>query len=86
MANNTMFYLYFLAFLDVFGGKYGAQGRNRTSDTRIFSPLLYQLSYLGPPNLGPGTAPYRGSPPPLSRGLGCPAPRATSTRQESLLT
>jgi len=27
--------------------KYGAQGWNRTSDTRIFSPLLYQLSYLG---------------------------------------
>ena len=26
---------------------YGAQGRNRTSDTRIFNPLLYQLSYLG---------------------------------------
>ena len=25
----------------------GAQGRNRTADTRIFSPLLYQLSYLG---------------------------------------
>src|SRR2546429_1788529 len=25
---------------------YGGQGRNRTSDTRIFSPLLYQLSYL----------------------------------------
>ena len=25
----------------------GAQDRNRTSDTRIFSPLLYQLSYLG---------------------------------------
>jgi hypothetical protein len=25
----------------------GAQSRNRTSDTRIFSPLLYQLSYLG---------------------------------------
>jgi hypothetical protein len=25
----------------------GAQGRNRTSDTRIFNPLLYQLSYLG---------------------------------------
>ena len=24
----------------------GAQGRNRTADTRIFSPLLYQLSYL----------------------------------------
>ena len=26
---------------------FGAQGRNRTTDTRIFSPLLYQLSYLG---------------------------------------
>ncbi len=25
----------------------GAQGRTRTTDTRIFSPLLYQLSYLG---------------------------------------
>ena len=25
----------------------GAQSRNRTSDTRIFNPLLYQLSYLG---------------------------------------
>ena len=24
-----------------------AEGRNRTGDTRIFSPLLYQLSYLG---------------------------------------
>jgi hypothetical protein len=23
------------------------QGQNRTGDTRIFSPLLYQLSYLG---------------------------------------
>jgi hypothetical protein len=28
-------------------GNYGAQGRDRTTDTRIFSPLLYQLSYLG---------------------------------------
>ena len=25
----------------------GAFGRNRTNDTRIFSPLLYQLSYKG---------------------------------------
>ncbi len=25
----------------------GAQGQNRTADTRIFSPLLYRLSYLG---------------------------------------
>jgi hypothetical protein len=28
-------------------GKNGAQGQNRTADTGIFSPLLYQLSYLG---------------------------------------
>ena len=26
------------------------QGRNRTADTRIFSPLLYQLSYLASKN------------------------------------
>jgi hypothetical protein len=26
---------------------YGAQGRNRTTDTAIFSRMLYQLSYLG---------------------------------------
>ena len=25
----------------------GAEAQNRTEDTRIFSPLLYQLSYLG---------------------------------------
>jgi hypothetical protein len=25
----------------------GAQGRNRTTDTCIFSAVLYQLSYLG---------------------------------------
>ena len=27
--------------------KYGAEDRNRTTDTGIFSPLLYRLSYLG---------------------------------------
>ena len=29
---------------------FGASGRNRTNDTRIFSPLLYQLSYRGVSN------------------------------------
>ena len=29
------------------GKRNGAKGQNRTGDTRIFSPLLYQLSYLG---------------------------------------
>ncbi len=27
------------------GFEYGGLGRNRTTDTRIFNPLLYQLSY-----------------------------------------
>jgi hypothetical protein len=27
--------------------KNGARGRTRTTDTRIFNPLLYQLSYPG---------------------------------------
>src|ERR1700749_5087857 len=30
----------------------GAQGRNRTTDTAIFSRMLYQLSYLGVPRKG----------------------------------
>ena len=29
-----------------------AQGRNRTTDTGIFNPLLYRLSYLGPTATG----------------------------------
>jgi hypothetical protein len=29
------------------GGRFGAEGRNRTADTAIFSRMLYQLSYLG---------------------------------------
>ena len=49
----------------------GAQGRNRTTDTVIFSHVLYQLSYLGGRGRpGSGLAKrrcYRGS------GWGCPA-------------
>lgn len=30
-----------------FSGMNGAQGRDRTTDTAIFSRMLYQLSYLG---------------------------------------
>ena len=33
--------------IDFAGKEYGAQGRNRTTDTMIFSHVLYQLSYLG---------------------------------------
>ena len=31
---------------DLLGLHSGGLGRNRTTDTRIFNPLLYQLSYL----------------------------------------
>ena len=41
-VSGAFFYLSDTA--DVLGG---AQGRNRTADTRIFNPLLYRLSYLG---------------------------------------
>ena len=34
------------------GERDGGQGQNRTADTRIFSPLLYQLSYLARPVWG----------------------------------
>jgi hypothetical protein len=33
---------------------YGGSGRNRTADTRIFSPLLYQLSYRAKRTINPG--------------------------------
>ena len=35
--------LYQMSYVRIFG----ASGRNRTTDTGIFSPLLYQLSYRG---------------------------------------
>ena len=37
--------VFFANFL--FQKKVGASGRNRTTDTGIFSPLLYRLSYRG---------------------------------------
>ena len=40
--------LCFSAYSNDFSELSGAQSRNRTSDTRIFNPLLYRLSYLGP--------------------------------------
>ncbi len=36
-----------ISFNNLSGLKCGAQTRDRTKDTRIFNPLLYQLSYLG---------------------------------------
>ena len=42
MPENIAFYDYNLLILLI---KYGGSRWNRTTDTRIFSPLLYQLSY-----------------------------------------
>jgi hypothetical protein len=44
----------------------GAQGRNRTTDTVIFSHVLYQLSYLGASAEDCGGSAYKGASPPLS--------------------
>ena len=38
----------------------GAQGRNRTTDTVIFSHVLYQLSYLGAGSARMGRSARRG--------------------------
>ena len=52
----------------------GAQGRDRTADTVIFSHVLYQLSYLGIP------ATAEAGPIETRRGL-CPALRRRAGRE-----
>jgi hypothetical protein len=37
----------FICVVAIRGEKNGAEAQNRTADTRLFRPLLYQLSYLG---------------------------------------
>ena len=49
----------------------GAQGRNRTTDTRIFSPLLYRLSYLGEARIKAAHLGY--VKPPRGRGMADPS-------------
>ena len=51
----------------------GAQGRDRTTDTAIFSRMLYQLSYLG---IAPGTKSKGSGPVYREAGASCPAARA----------
>ena len=50
----------------------GAQGWNRTSDTAIFSRMLYQLSYLGrhPDTRRKGVRPLERAPMTKGRALG----------------
>jgi hypothetical protein len=43
----------------IFWRNRGAQGRDRTTDTVIFSHVLYQLSYLGAGPAGAGIAERR---------------------------
>ena len=56
---------------DRFDLKNGAQGRNRTTDTVIFSHVLYQLSYLGA-SAASGSGGYKGA----RARLSSPASRA----------
>ena len=46
-ANDLINILFFqvISLEGIVNNKISGSGRNRTSDTRIFSPLLYQLSY-----------------------------------------
>ena len=46
-AQKPQFLWLFGIFWDALKWRDGAQGRNRTTDTVIFSHVLYQLSYLG---------------------------------------
>ena len=48
----------------------GAQRRIRTTDTRIFSPLLYQLSYLGFSPREANARPGNGRREPLGKRVG----------------
>ena len=50
------------AALEVFVARQesGAQGRNRTTDTAIFSRMLYQLSYLGNCRMPPSRILWQG--------------------------
>lgn len=63
----------------------GAQGRSRTTDTAIFSRMLYQLSYLGMPSVGGGAYRTRqprcpDGPPSLFCGSSSPGTSSVSIR------
>ena len=52
VVTKTVITVNALFYNDLFK-KSGARGRIRTTDTRIFNPLLYQLSYPGFLKAGP---------------------------------
>src|SRR3546814_6504876 len=46
VCSSDLWFLRFFGLVwDVLGKMNGGLGRNRTTDTRIFNPLLYRLSY-----------------------------------------
>ena len=53
-GRNCIFGIFWtrVIFTPCLRGKNGGWGRNRTGDTRIFSPLLYRLSYPAIPGRG----------------------------------
>ncbi len=59
----------FEALCSALGRGTGAQGRNRTTDTVIFSHVLYQLSYLGIRPGRDGYAPPQAAASGTARGL-----------------
>ena len=56
----------------------GAQGRNRTTDTAIFSRMLYQLSYLGAVRAGTLSPPTKSN---QARQVSSPAASSVSASQ-----
>jgi hypothetical protein len=68
--------------MDVPGGANGAQGRDRTTDTAIFSRMLYQLSYLGTSSReGLGAAVYSQAGKPCPPRFALRATRGTATQR-----
>ena len=67
---KSSFFTLLRTVVNVYEWENGAQGRDRTTDTAIFSRMLYQLSYLGavPGNDVRGRAPVYSNTRP-----GCPA-------------
>ncbi len=50
-ANEKARYLLNSGLSFTLAGYLGGLGRNRTTDTRIFNPLLYRLSYRAKPKI-----------------------------------
>ncbi len=61
-------------------GLAGAEGQNRTDDTRLFRAVLYRLSYLGATTLAKDTDSPLPSQPDQPMSAACVAPLASRSR------